>query len=110
MSSLQPVIALSVAAVGAISSGVASVLAATTDTTSDLIPWAQVGGTSVAVTTLAYVAKLVFDGKLVAFPVAELLRSGERREEQLLQVVAASHSREESLRTFLMDRAKGHDS
>lgn len=45
----------------------------------DFGPCAQVG-TATAVGALAYVAKLLADGRLVAQPVAEVLAAGEWRE------------------------------
>lgn len=73
----------------------------------EIAPWAQVGGTATAVGALAYVAKLLADGKLVAQPVADLQRASEKREERLEELVQASHDREEALRAFLVGKAAG---
>lgn len=101
--------AIGTAVVGTVTSLGTSILAATTST--DFGPWAQVGGTATAVGALAYVAKLLADGKLVAQPIAEVLAAGERRERDLADLVdkhkvlaLESHEREKALRDVLIDR------
>lgn len=60
-------------------------------------PWLQTGGTAAAVGGLAYVAKLLADGKLVANPVAELIRDQKELGAKLADLAQESHAREERL-------------
>lgn len=95
-------VALTLATIGAVTSLAASVLAVTGDTS--VSPWVQVGGTATAVGALAYVAKLLADGRLVAQPIAELIKAADRREETLKDLVHNSHNRETDLRTLLIQQ------
>lgn len=94
-------IALATTAAGVLTTAASTIFAASTEIT----PWAQVGGTATAVGALAYMAKMMVDGKLVSLPVAELIKSNEKREEHLNELVDASNQREDSLRALLMGRA-----
>jgi hypothetical protein len=96
------VVALGTSLVGFASALGGAVLGAAT--TTDIGPWAQVGGTATAVGALAYVAKLLADGKLVAQPVAELLRQAGEREKRLEELVEDGKGREDSLRIMLVQR------
>lgn len=95
------IVALGASCVGLVTAAASHVLAAGTD----IAPWANVGGTATAVGALAYVAKLLADGKLVAQPVADLQRASEKREDALVVLVQQSQDREEALRAFLVGRA-----
>jgi hypothetical protein len=95
--------ALGTAAMGLASSAWGAVLAAGS---SDFGPWAQVGGTATAVGALAYVAKLLADGKLVAQPVAEIVKHGEERERRLEELLQDSKEREDALRLMLVQRGQ----
>lgn len=81
----------------------------------EIAPWAQVGGTATAVGALAYVAKLLADGRLVAQPVAELLRRADERdreqerrnldrERRLEDLTADVRADAEALRSLLLRR------
>ena len=98
-------LALSTAAVGMITSAVGWTLAASTD----LGPWAQVGGTGVAVSALVYVAKLMADGKLVALPVADIIKAAEDRERRLIDQVEDGKQREDALRALLFSVRGRHE-
>lgn len=87
----------------------ATLLAQTAGGGSDFGPWAQAGGTATAVGALAYVAKLLADGRLVAQPIAELAQSSREREAALRDLIDKhkelaldSHQREEALRLMLI--------
>lgn len=104
--------AIGTAVAGSVGSMGTAILAATGG--ADFGPWAQVGGTATAVGALAYVAKLLADGRLVAQPIAEVLAAGERRERDLAGLVdkhavlaRESHEREIALRDVLLDRRGG---
>ena len=107
------IVALGGSLVGLVATTAGWAFAATT--TTDIGPWAQVGGTATAVGALAYVAKLLADGKLVARPVAELERKAAEREQKieemhrdatqrLEQLLVDSKEREDSLRLMLVQR------
>ena len=70
----------------------------------DFGPWAQVGGTATSVAALAYVAKLLADGRLVAQPISDLIRAAGEREKRLEAVVDRCQDREDSLRLLLINR------
>ncbi len=102
-------IAVSVGVVGLVTSAATTVLAAGTD----IAPWAQVGGTATAVGALAYIAKMLADGRLVAQPVADLIRRADERDrtlerktdarEQVLhEALTQSREREDTLRALLL--------
>lgn len=97
-----PIVALTTAAVGFAGSTIATVIAETSG--SSVAPWAQVTGTAAAVGGLVYVAKLLADGRLVAQPVADLLRESAHREERLHQALDESQERENALRAFLISK------
>jgi hypothetical protein len=110
---LGAVIGLGTAAAGIVAGYVGSVMAAAGS--GDLGPWAQVGGTATAVGALAYVAKLLADGKLVSQPIGELLRDAKVREDRLEhliedtrthlnKVAEESKEREDAFRAFLIQR------
>lgn len=98
-------VALVIAAAGTLASLGASLLAVTGS--GDVSPWVQVGGTATAVGALAYVAKLLADGRLVAQPIAELISAAQRRERDLTQLVERSHDREDDLRAILIQQQQG---
>lgn len=93
-----------IAALGTAIAGLtASIVGAVAETpASDFGPWAQVGGTATAVAALAYVAKLLADGRLVAQPTAELLKASADREDRLVALEKRSEDREATLRTLLL--------
>lgn len=96
------VIAITTGIVGSIVSAGTWLLGQTPSGGSDFGPWAQAGGTATAVGALAYVAKLLADGRLVAQPISELAASAREREEALRKLVESSHDREETLRLLLI--------
>ena len=103
----HPLAALTLGLFGTVGSTVAT-FASTHGT--NLGPWAQVGGTATAVGALAYVAKLLADGRLVAQPVAEMAAKADKREEQLVDLldkhavlVQDSHERETDLRHLFLN-------
>jgi hypothetical protein len=89
---VEALVALGAAAGGLIATTAGTILAAAGSP--EIAPWAQVGGTATAVGALAYVAKLLADGKLVAHPVAE-------REKKLVELVEAGVAREKAHETTL---------
>lgn len=96
------VFALVTAGVGLVASASAGIWAAVGDGGGNISPWVQVGGTSVAVSALAYVAKLLADGRLVAQPIAELLTAADRRERDVAKLAERSLEREDRLLDLLM--------
>lgn len=70
-------------------------------------PWAQVGGIATAVGALAYVAKLLADGRLVALPIAEMQKASEVRERRLEELVQEGAERETSFRLMLINQERG---
>lgn len=95
--------ALAVSATGMVLAAGTAVFAASAEIT----PWAQVGGTATAVGALAYVAKMLADGRLVAQPVADLIRHADARETKLVEVLADAKEREDAFRAWLMTRGAG---
>lgn len=103
------IVAIATGIVGAVVSGGTWLIAQTTGGSSDFGPWAQAGGTATAVGALAYVAKLLADGRLVAQPIAELAQSAKARDDrwaerdrQWERMVEAANDREETLRLLLI--------
>lgn len=76
-----PVVALVVTTMGLAVSTAGAIAAAAG--APEVAPWASAGGIATAVGALAYVAKLFADGRVVSFPVADLLRRFEEREREL---------------------------
>lgn len=101
---VEPVTAAMLALGTAVSGIVASAAGWTIAASTDLGPWAQVGGTGVAVSALVYVAKLMADGKLVALPVAEIIKKADDRERRLEDMVEDGKQREDALRALLFQR------
>lgn len=108
-----PFLALLAATGGLVASAAGTIVAAAG--APEIAPWAQVGGTATAVGALAYVAKLLADGRLVAQPVAELLRQSmerekdserrnDTRERRLEDLIADVRSDSEALRSLLLLR------
>lgn len=113
MHDISPFAAVAAGVIGAVGAGVSAVLAAGTE----IAPWAQVGGTATAVGALAYVAKMLADGRLVAQPVADLIRKADEREaryerkaderERALQaLLEEARDREDALRALLMQHGR----
>lgn len=112
---LQPLHALVTGVAGSAVSMASGLLAATGNGASEIVPWAQVGGTATAVGALAYVAKLLADGRLVAQPIAQMMTASERREATLTDLVEGhkaialeSHGREQKLTQLLLDQLARH--
>lgn len=95
-------ITLATSAAGSVLAAVGGLFAASGG---EFAPWAQVGGTATAVGALAYMAKMMVDGKLVSLPVAEIIKTNEKREGNLEELVEKSNQREDALRALLMGRA-----
>lgn len=109
----QALLGLATAAAGVVTSVWGAMFSAAGS--GDLGPWAQVGGTATAVGALAYVAKLLADGKLVSQPISDLLRDAKAREDRLEhliddtrlhlnKVAEESKEREDAFRAFLIQR------
>jgi hypothetical protein len=96
-------VALAVAAVGTVVSFIGSFFAAAAGAP-EVIPWAQVGGTATAVGALAYVAKLLADGRLVAQPVADLIRDAKVREDALTAIAKVMQEDRTKLMELLVQR------
>lgn len=67
-------------------------------------PWLTAGGTAASVTALAYVAKMLADGRLVSRPaqdqmasMTETVKEAQRREGILADLTKESHEREDRL-------------
>lgn len=82
---------------GAMGGFSAALFAATADPSGSIAPWAQVGGSITAVACLAYIATLLASGKLVALPVAEIIRDGTEREKTLIEIAKDNHEMNERL-------------
>lgn len=104
----HPLIAMAVAAVGSVVSFVSGIFSAANGS-EELIPWAQVGGSSISVVLLGYMAKKMLDGELVAQPIAKVIEDGERRETVLVDLVQDSKERESDLRHLLLMAQKRED-
>lgn len=100
----QVLAALATATVGLVASVGGTVMAAASS--SDFGPWAQVGGTATAVGALAYVAKLLADGRLVAQPISELVKAATVRQDRLEALIEDAQQREDALRLMLMQRGE----
>lgn len=74
---------------------------------SDPAGWVQVGGIGTAVGALAYVAKLLADGRLVAQPIASVLEASDAREQRLASLIEMSMERESAFRSMLIQRQAG---
>lgn len=90
------------ALVGAATSTFGSVLAATDGT--EVGTWLAGGGSAAAVAGLAYIAKRLASGDLVAIRVDKLLKDGEVRETRLEALVTEGRAREDALRDLLLNR------
>lgn len=108
---MQPLHAIVTGVAGSVASTGIGVFAAAGDGAANVVPWAQVGGTATAVGALAYVAKLLADGRLVAQPIAQMMTASERREDALRELVDGhkavaleSHGRELELRQLYLDK------
>lgn len=101
--------ALVIGITGALTSAGSWLFAQTPGGGGDFGPWAQAGGTATAVGALAYVAKLLADGRLVAHPIAELAQASKDRDARYADLVVKhkelvqdSHEREQDLRFLLL--------
>lgn len=90
-------------------------------------PWVETGGSAALVAAIVYIAKKVSNGDLVARPVAEVTRLQEERERKLAELVLHcqqennrtidklrelledSKSREDTLRTLLIQRRQDEE-
>lgn len=64
--------------------------------------WAQLGGVTVAMGALAYVAKRFADGSIVARPVNEVLDANAKREDQYKAMLEDANKREDGYRSLLL--------
>lgn len=64
--------------------------------------WAQLGGVTVAMGALAYVAKRFADGSIVARPVNEVLDANAKREDQYKAMLEDANAREDGYRSLLL--------
>lgn len=71
---------------------------------SELSSWVSAGGTSIAVAGLAYIARLLASGHLVAYPVERLQEEAAERERQLGELVRRAHDRESTLDRIISRR------
>lgn len=74
----------------------------TTDATANPSTWAQLGGVTVAMGALAYVAKRFADGSIVARPVNEVLEANAQREAQYKAMLEDANAREDGYRSLLL--------
>lgn len=90
------------AAIGIVASNLGVLLAQSTG--SDVAPWLSGGGAAAAVAGLAYIAKKIASGELVAVQIGQIIRDSAEREKGLSQLVKEAHEREEVLRTILIGK------
>lgn len=96
------VVALTVSASGSAAAFFAQAVAPTSDVTT----WVSAGGATAAVTGLAYIARLLAAGRLVAYPVEKLQEEGNRREERLTAMLEAANRREDNYYKMLAGQPK----
>lgn len=85
---IKPLLALAGATAGLL----AVVLAAATDPSSPLGPWAGVGGAAAAVSCLVYIATLFARGQLVSVRIADVMREGAEREKTVIALAQDNHA------------------
>lgn len=102
----QSVIAVVIAGLGTFATAVGGLLAqaAPANPESTIAPWLYGGGSVAAVACLAYIARQFANGSVVARNTAEVAREAEEREDQLAQLLQASHEREATYLELLKGR------
>lgn len=100
------------ASIALIASGTGQLLhvfaqAVTSTTSAEVSSWVSAGGTTLAVGGLAYIARLLASGHLVAYPVEKLQEDGAKREEELREALGRAHDREQAFQRILLGHHRG---
>lgn len=113
----HPVAAAVIGVAGSAVAGVGTLVAQAAPSAGggDLIPWAQVGGSGIAVSILGFIAKKMLDGELVARATVDRearlndhIERSLKREEVLERIVDNANEREDSFRILLVNRQGGN--
>lgn len=75
----------------------------------EVTSWVSAGGTTIVVGALAYIARLLASGHLVAYPVEKLQEDAGKREKDLEEALKRAHEREKSYERILLGRVSGGD-
>lgn len=92
-----------ISAVGVGGAAVGNMVLAVTEG-NDVAAWLSGGGAAAAVAGLAYIAKRLASGELVAVPLARVIEHADKREERLLALLDDANQREDAYRALLVSR------